>query len=510
MAHSFYNKYFFAILCTCMFIGNGSVCASTAVVSNQLLQQPKKIKMQGRVVDTSGTPLAGALVEVVGKRTGTYTDKNGVFTLDLIPGETLSASYLGMKRKKVVFRAQSVLIITLHEDNNALNEVVVKAKTNINALDIRAKSGVVDVVDVKLLNEKPSIDLGLALQGAVPGLMVMNMGELGKNPTLRIRGNASLRRGNATNEPLYVLDGKIISAETFYNLNPIDIKDIKVLKDAVACALYGIKAANGVIEIASKRGSNDGISLTYSFNMGITSRGRRGMRLMDTKEKLELERLMRNPIAPGYRYSADYYNKYEKHNPLKEKLIKEGEHFLDSLRMINTDWFDELIHNNTYTKHNLSLRGGNYDNSYYISFDYAHQGGRIEGNDKSHYGVRLNLDKTIGKIGYTMFSINCDYSKTNTPVGSDYDPTQLVYDLNPYEQKSKGKLYSFPDRTFHDLLHQYERDNTCKTGGASFNLTLEPLKGLNIDWVGGLDYLISETEDFTPGTAYSEAKKRSI
>lgn len=206
MAHSFYNKYFFAILCTCMFIGNGSVCASTAVVSNQLLQQPKKIKMQGRVVDTSGTPLAGALVEVVGKRTGTYTDKNGVFTLDLIPGETLSASYLGMKRKKVVFRAQSVLIITLHEDNNALNEVVVKAKTNINALDIRAKSGVVDVVDVKLLNEKPSIDLGLALQGAVPGLMVMNMGELGKNPTLRIRGNASLRRGNATNEPLYVLD----------------------------------------------------------------------------------------------------------------------------------------------------------------------------------------------------------------------------------------------------------------------------------------------------------------
>ena len=507
MVHSFYSKFLLGILCTYVFGSSDSVIARPIIVYKQLLQQPKKHIIHGKVIDPTGAPLAGALVEVMGKRTGAYTDAEGTFTLDIASGEMLSVSFLGMKRKKVVVGEQSILTITLQEDNKVLNEVVVKAKTNINALDIRARSGIVDVVDIKLLNEKPSIDLGLALQGSVPGLMVTNMGELGKNPTLRIRGNASLRRGNATNEPLYVLDGKIISAETFYNLNPIDIKDIKVLKDAVACALYGIKAANGVIEIASKRGSNDGLSLTYSFNMGITSRGRRGMRLMDSKEKLELERLMRNPIAPGYRYSADYYNKYEKHNPLKEQLIKEGEQFLDSLRMINTDWFDELVHNSTYTKHNLSLRGGNTDNSYYISFDYAHQGGRIKGNDKSRYGVRLNLDKTIGKIGYTMFSVNCDYSKTNTPVGSDYDPTQLVYDLNPYEQKTKGKLYSFPDRTFNDLLHQYERNNTCKTGGASFNLTLEPLKGLNIDWVGGIDYLISETEDFTPGTAYSEAKK---
>lgn len=337
--------------------------------------------------------------------------------------------------------------------------------------------------------------------------MVTNMGELGRNPTLRIRGNASLRRGNATNEPLYVLDGKIISAETFYNLNPIDIKDIKVLKDAVACALYGIKAANGVIEVTSKRGNNDGLTLTYSFNMGITGRGRRGMRLMDSAEKLELERLIRNPEAPGYRYSADYYNKYEAHNPLKDQLIAEGVQILDSLRSINTDWFDELVRNSTYTKHNLCLRGGNTDNSYYISFDYAHQGGRIKGNDKSRYGVRLNLDKAIGKIGYAMLSINGDYAKTNTPVGSNYDPTQLVYDLNPYEQKDRGKLYSFPGKTFSDLLHQFERTSVSKGGGASLNLTLAPLKGLNFDWVVGLDYLISEGEDFTPATAYSEAKQ---
>lgn len=507
MVHSFYSKFLLGILCTYVFGSSDSVIARPIIVYKQLLQQPKKHRVHGKVIDSTGAPLAGALVEVMGKRTGAYTDAEGTFTLDIASGEMLSVSFLGMKRKKVVVGEQSILTITLQEDNKVLNEVVVKAKTNINALDIRAKSGIVDVVDIKLLNEKPSVDLGLALQGSVPGLMVTNMGELGRNPTLRIRGNASLRRGNATNEPLYVLDGKIISAETFYNLNPIDIKDIKVLKDAVACALYGIKAANGVIEVTSKRGNNDGLTLTYSFNMGITGRGRRGMRLMDSAEKLELERLIRNPEAPGYRYSADYYNKYEAHNPLKDQLIAEGVQILDSLRSINTDWFDELVRNSTYTKHNLSLRGGNTDNSYYISFDYAHQGGRIKGNDKSRYGVRLNLDKAIGKIGYAMLSINGDYAKTNTPVGSNYDPTQLVYDLNPYEQKERGKLYSFPGKTFSDLLHQFERTSVSKGGGASLNLTLAPLKGLNFDWVVGLDYLISEGEDFTPATAYSEAKQ---
>ena len=147
--------------------------------------------------------------------------------------------------------------------------------------------------------------MALALQGAVPGLVVTNTGDLGSAPKIRLRGNSSLRQGNATNEPLYVMDGQIISAETFYNLNPSDIKDMKVLKDATACALYGVKAANGVIEITSQRGHSGAPLINYSTNMGVTTRGRRGLKMMSSAEKLELERLIGNVETPGYRYSED-------------------------------------------------------------------------------------------------------------------------------------------------------------------------------------------------------------
>ena len=145
----------------------------------------------------------------------------------------------------------------------------------------QARSGVVQEVDMRRINSKPMIDMGLALQGSVPGLMVTNTGELGSAPEIRIRGNSSLRRGNTTNEPLYVMDGKVISSETFYNLNPQDIKEIKVLKDAAACALYGIKAANGVLEITSQRGISGQTMATYTLDMGITTRGRRGISMMN-------------------------------------------------------------------------------------------------------------------------------------------------------------------------------------------------------------------------------------
>lgn len=176
------------------------------------------------------------------------------------------------------------------------------------------------------------------------------------------------------------MDGKVISSDAFMTLNPSDLKEIKVLKDAVACALYGIKAANGVIEITSLRGNPDGrLTTNYSFNMGITTRGRRGVEMMDTDEKLELERRLQNASTPGYRYSEDYYRKYFPNSPDLNSMIAEGQGVLDSLRNIHTDWFDELIHRSIYQRHNLSVRGGTENTSYYISANYAQQGGRVPG-----------------------------------------------------------------------------------------------------------------------------------
>ena len=418
-------------------------------------------------------------------------------------GQHVKFTMLGYKTKRVGYDGQGNISPTLETSTTQVGEVVVVARSNINAIDLRAKSGVVENVDMKRLESKPMIDMALALQGAVPGVVVTNTGDLGSAPKIRLRGNSSLRQGNATNEPLYVMDGQVISSETFYNLNPSDIKGMKVLKDATACALYGVKAANGVIEITSQRGHSGAPIINYSMNMGVTTRGRRGMKMMDSKEKLELERLIGNPEAPGYRYSEDYFRKYYANNPNLSQLIADGQNKLDSLSNINTDWIKELLRNSIYQRHNLSIRGGNEQTTYFLSANYSYQGGRLRGNDKQRMGFRLNVDQKLGKIGYAMLGITGSYSKTNTPNGTSSDPSSLIYELNPYEQKT-GELWSYPGQTYKDLTNQYSAESSDKEVGVNGNLTLTPLPGLDIAAVAGIDFVLDEGHQFTPSTAYSE------
>ncbi len=105
------------------------------------------------------------------------------------------------------------------------------------------------------------------------------------------------------------------------------------------------------------------------------------------------------------------------------------------MKNINTDWFHELIRNSLYQKHNVSIRGGSEETTYYVSANYTQQGGRLPGNDKRRMSLRMNMDQKLGHIGYALLSVNGGYAKTNTPNGTTSDPTQLVYELNPYETK---------------------------------------------------------------------------
>ena len=467
--------------------------------------QTEKVRITGVVLNEENEPLVGAGVFIKDSQSGTFTNADGVYVLNAScqEGSIIVYSYIGMKKQQVKYHGQKNIKIVLERDGKMLSEAVVKAKPNINELDIRARSGVVSMVDMGQIQDKPMIDMGLALQGAVPGLIISNVGELGADPKIRIRGNSSLRKGNVSNEPLYVMDGQVISPETFYNLNPNDIQDIKILKDAVACALYGVKAANGVLEITSQRGAAGKNTITVNMNMGVTSRGRRGVKMMNSEEKLELERLLQNTETPGYRYSADYFHKYFAKAPNLNQMIAEGEQKLAELRKINTDWFDELLRTSIYQKYNVSMRGGGEETTYYLSANYTDQGGRIPGNDKQRMSMRMNLDQKLGKIGYLMLSVNGGYTETNTPNGTNNDPTALVYQLNPYEQKT-GQLWSFPNQTYEDLMHQYSATSTTKDASVSGNLTLTPLPGLDLAAVVGVDVLLDEGERFTPSTAYAE------
>lgn len=463
--------------------------------------------LRGTVTDNNGETLPGAVVKVKGTPFGTSTDEEGRYQLrGRFPrGARIEFSYVGMKPVTFEYTGQKVQDAAMQGDDNMLGEIVVTAEPNINDIDIRARSGVVQKVDMKRLTEKPMIDISMALQGSVPGLIVTNTGELGSKPTIRIRGNQSLRAGDAANEPLYVLDGKVISSDAFMTLNPQDIKEIKILKDAAACALYGIKAANGVIEITSQRGSHFGsVDITYSVNLGVTFKGRRGVRVMDSAEKLELERLMKNEATPGYRYSEEYIRLTNAGSPQLPALIARGAAVLDSLRAINTDWFDELMRTSFYQSHNLSMRGGNEKTSYFVSGNISTQGGQIKGNNTLRGTLRLGIDQTIGKIGYFTFSMDGGYTETKTPNGSTFTPASLIYNLNPYETPGGGKLWSYPNRTFKDLLAQYQANSSDKRGGVSASLNLKPVEGLEVSGVAGLDYLVTDGTQFTPASSYSE------
>lgn len=483
------------------------ILLSLALSVQGYTQSPTRI-LTGHVRDLQGEPLVGVRIGVEGKRLGTLTDGEGRYALKGVwaDGDRLVYTSVGMKTQKIVYTGQRVCDVVMTQETHNLKEVLITARQNINELDIRAKSGVVQQVDMKRLNSKPMSSMGLALQGMIPGLVVTNTGDLGQKPKIRIRGNSSFRSGDVANEPLYVKDGQIISTETFLSLNPMEISEIKVLKDAVGCALYGIKAANGVIEITSLRGNPDGgITTNYSFNMGITTRGRRGVEMMGTAEKLELERRLQNPIAPGYRYSEDYYRRYYAASPRLDQLIQEGRHVLDSLRGIETDWFDELVRLNTYHQHNLNLRGGSETTAYTLSAGYLYQGGRIEGNSTQRWSTSLGLDQKLGNRGYMSFSANATYGHTDTPNGSDMTPADLVYRLNPYESKT-GHLYSYPtgDYTYRDLLYQYRKEGTDKRGGMTASLNLKPWADLALDAVVGLDFVLNEEMTLVPSTSVKE------
>lgn len=483
---------------------------SVIICPSDLYSQTQQARvLSGRVTDSSKEPLAGANVYVRGDiRNGTSTDVNGYFSLELPDAKKIiiEASFLGMKPYSMQYGGQKEILIVMEDDANMMESAIVMGKQNINDLDIRAKAGVVNSVDMERLQDRPMLDLSLSLQGSAPGLVVTNRGDLGTKPEIRIRGNSSFREGDVANEPLYVLDGQVISSDAFMTLNPLDIADIKILKDAVACALYGTKAANGVLEITSVRGTNGDTMVTYDFNGGVTFRGRRGVLMMETDEKLELERRLKNTEAPGYRYSEDYYRRYYAKDPNLDQMIAEGQAILDRLRQTNTDWFKELLRNDFYQRHNLSVRGGNEKTSYYASANYSYQGGQVPGNDVNRFTGRMSLDQAVGKKGYVSLSVSGGYSKSNSPNGSTYSPTSLIYELNPYESKTSGELYSYPGRTYDDLVYQFERTSTEKRFGTTASLNLEPLEGLTIGAVAGLDFVLSESLEFTPSTAYEEQR----
>jgi len=353
----------------------------------QLVIQPNRIT--GTVTDESGAPLIGVTVSVKGTSHGTITNAEGKYSLSDIPdGATLVFSFVGMESREVPVDNQTTINTSLVRSLIDIDEVVVvgygvQKKVNL--------TGSVSVVDFnEIMESRPITNASQALGGTTSGVWVTQSSGLpgGDGAQLRIRGWGTLNNSN----PLILIDG---IEGSFGQLNPNDIENISVLKDAASAAIYGSKAANGVVLITTKTGkTNDKMEVSLSVYNGIQSLGRRYDMITDGAEFMRLTN--QGHINNG---RPAFYH---------EELIEEWENATDKYKYPNTDWFKETFTNAPIQEYDLSIRGGTQKTASFISFNYLSQDGMLPNNRADRYGIRANTDMNVNswfklssKINYT-------------------------------------------------------------------------------------------------------------
>ncbi len=336
--------------------------------------------ISGKIVDNSKEPLIGATVLVKGTTIGTVTDFNGSFSVDVDGGTALIVSYTGYLTQEVVIGASRTLEIVMQTDAALLSEVVV---TGYGSQKKENLTGAVGVVSAKALEARPITNASQSLQGQVSGVWVnQNSGQPGDDDAaIRIRGIGTLNNA----DPLILVDG--IEAP-FGNIDPNDIETITVLKDAASAAIYGSRAANGVVLITTKRGKRNTKPVFNYTGYGGTAQ---------------------SAIIPDYIWNSEEFMRLR-----NEADINSGNTPLYPDDVINqytsgpnTNWFDEVFRNAAIQQHNLSVSGGSDKTNFNISLGYLNQEGIIEfTKGTERYNMRLNMDTEITNrftVGASMY-----------------------------------------------------------------------------------------------------------
>lgn len=394
----------------------------------------------GKVVDREGEPLAGVSVKQDGAAQATVTGIDGSFRLPLTETRDgkqprLTVSFIGMKTQHLTWKGRP-LNIYLEDDSQNLDEVVV---TGYQVINKRALTSAVTTVKAEDIIRPDYTSIDQMLEGQVTDLMFMsNSGEAGVAPKIRIRGTSSII-GNR--EPLWVVDGIVVQdavqiapeelndpdfvnriGNAIAGLNPQDIERLDVLKDASATALYGSKAANGVIVITTKRGrvGKPEIRYTNSFNYKLRPRySDRSVDVMNSKERIQFSRELYNS---GYVYSTNISPVgYEgqlmqlyKHQISYDEFASN----VSRLETLNTDWFDLLTHDSFSQQHTMSVNGGSDAGRYYASIGYADTDDVVKNTSDKRYTAALNLDANLTSWLDASFNMKGNITRRSYPQSS--------------------------------------------------------------------------------------------
>lgn len=375
-------------------------------------QQEKKITVTGNVKDATGEPLIGVNVMVKGTTMGNITDANGNFSLsDVAPNAVISVSYIGYKTQEIALNGKTAVNVILSEDSEALDEVVVIGYGTQKKADL---SGAVATVPKKVLENRPVLTVGQALQGSVANLTVsIGSGQATDSPSFNIRGTTSINGGN----PLVVIDGVVSSAEELNRMNPTDIGSISVLKDAASAAIYGSRAAFGVILVTTKTAGQEKLTINYNNNFAM----RRLTGMADVITDPYIVASTRNTM------SYPWYNLYNEEQLAYAKKVSEdpstSPYYLNQDGTYSyfgsTDWFDEAYKNLAFsTNHTVDVSGKTDRLNYYFSANYNFQDGMVKyGTDKyNRYNLRSKLDFKLTDwwtLGNNTSFVNSDYDSPN-------------------------------------------------------------------------------------------------
>lgn len=457
----------------------------------QVVQQSASIK--GQVLDANGEPVIGATVKVKGQPAlGALTDIDGNFSLNVASGALLEVSYIGYKTQSVK-ATKGMVRITLQEDAQSLNEVVVVGFGTQKKVNL---TGAVGVATAKDIEGRPVSNALEALQGVIPGLNISNStsgGELNATKQFNVRGMATIGDGS-TGSPLVLIDGMEGDINT---LNPQDIESISVLKDAASSSIYGSRAPFGVILITTKEGKSGKTSINYNNSFRFNS----PLLLPNSMNSWEFVNYLNDVqsyTSPGTTYFDDDYvqHVYDYFTGASDVVCnttsgigdgheKWGAAAEGSETYANMDWVKEYYRSHAFSQeHNLSVNGGTDKLNYYVSANWADQGGymRYGQEDFTRYTLTGKLGSQLNKyfkLNYTARWSRSDYERPTVMSGGFYDNLmrRAVATLPKYDPNG----YIMADYNYIEALENGGRHNEQNDSYTNqFKMTVTPLKNWNI------------------------------
>lgn len=462
----------------------------------------KLVIVKGQVVDSKKEPLPGVTVLLKGMTIGTVTDSKGNFSIRVPQGvDSLIVSFIGMQTEYLRLEKDKLeYTVVMKEDVTQLGEVVV---TGYQEFDKTRMAGSVSSIKAEDLHFSGTNTLEQALQGRLPGVVITNTsGLVGVRQKTRVRGTSTLL---GSQEPIWVVDGIIqedplpFDAQTFNSvgeinsdnfdyirnfvgssiswLNPSDIESITVLKDASSTAIYGVRAANGVIVIKTKRGKTGAASIFYSASLNVAEQVTYDkLELMNSKERVAVSReIFQRGLTASWTNNNIGYAGVLKQYLDKEISGDEFERRVAKLETTNTDWFDILFRNPFSHNHSISVSGGSEDIRYYTSLSYNSTKGTAVGNDSESYGANVGLDMTVTNKFRASFSLSGSHGTTKgfTIVNPYEYATKTNRAIAAYEDNGDLSYYQKESGYLFNIINERDESGTSnKTFSLNSNLNL--------------------------------------